>query len=123
MRIEHYNQSRHASIHRWLKRHNHPPVLFIPEFYWVVPGVAALGLVTVGHRSLLMDSLVTNPLVSSETRHKAISALTAFLLGVADAANKSVLTFTSSDTTLLRAKSAGFVQLPDTLLIRTPKDK
>ena len=121
MRIEDFNSKKHGAVHRWLERHNHPPVNHLPEVYWVVPGVAALGILPIGKRAILIDSLVSNPLASSAARNKAISALVNRAMAWADLHNVGCLALTSSSSTLARAEDVGFKQLPETVLWRNPR--
>lgn len=121
MRIQDFDAKKHSSVHRWLARHGHPPVQHLPEIYWVVPGLAALGILNIGKRAILIDSLVSNPLASAEARNRAISALVNRAMAWADLHNVGCLALTSSESTHSRAVEVGFRKLPEVALWRNPR--
>ncbi len=70
------------SINKWLKRHGMPPSTSeqLPKLGFIVPGVAA-GFIRDCETGVgMIDSLISNELVTSETRHKAWEAISEQLL-------------------------------------------
>lgn len=104
------------SINRWLAKRKLAKVKLsdLPKTGFIVPGVAAGFLRDCEGDLSIMDSLVTNPHASVETRHRALEAVfeTIKMYG-----GRQILGFTTDDGTLTRAKQHGFRQLPHTCLL------
>lgn len=84
-----------------------------------VPGVAFAGIRYIDGNYWLFDSMVTNPLCSSETRHKALEAIYNKMFELTQDSN-GIIGLTIDDGALARAKAAGFRQLPHVVLAYTP---
>lgn len=114
-----------ASIHkpelqRWLIKHKLAPLLTddLPRIGFVVDGVAA-GFLRVCEGSYgLIDGYITNPAVEGPKRHEALEAITKSILRAARAMDiHRILTFTTDECIISRAKKHGFAQLPHTFLV------
>lgn len=107
------------SINKWRNNRNLKSVeaLELPMTGFIISGVCAGFLRRCEGGMTIFDSLVTNPLVTSETRHKALSQLVDYILQYAvDNELCPVLAITVDEGTLERAKSVGFKQLPHSIL-------
>lgn len=105
-----------SSINKWLKKRGHPPIseADMPKLSFIVPGVAACGIRACEGRYGILDSIVTNPLVSPATRDKALNTL--FKQALSIPWFKHIIGFTIDDNTHSRALSHGFKQLHYALL-------
>lgn len=83
-----------------------------------VPGVAFAALRAIEGGYWLFDSMVTNPLCSSETRHAALEAIYKQVFEITKDSN-GVIGLTVDAGALNRAKRHGFRQLPHTVLVYT----
>lgn len=83
-----------------------------------VPGVAWAGIRSIEGGFWLFDSMVTNPLCSSELRHKALTAIYKHMFDLTRDSN-GIIGLTVDAGALERAKAAGFRQLPHTVLAYT----
>ncbi len=88
---------------------------------FIIPGVAAGGVRCCEGGYGMMDSLCSNPLVSSATRHKAMQTLWTKLLSIEDF--KVVVGFTEDAGTLERAKRHGFRVITQSVLVHSHKEK
>lgn len=105
------------SIKRWLKTEKLDRYE-LPKDMFGVPGVAFAGLREIQGGYYLFDSMVTNPLVSSATRHTALNAVYTALFKRATQ-SRGIIGFTVDAGALARAKAAGFRQLPHAVLAYT----
>lgn len=96
------------SINKWLKRRNHALVTEseLPTTGFIVPGVAAGFVRKVEGNIGIFESVVSNALVSSSIRHKAMSVL---FDEINNLNFKCIMGFTKEGDMLLRAKAAGYV--------------
>ena len=107
-----------AAIARWAKKLNSEQQP-MPYNTFVVPGVAAMGLRFIDEQYALIDSMITNPLCTSQSRHAALDSLYAAVFECIDSKGISgVLGFTVHADALERAKRHGFKPLPHTVLVR-----
>lgn len=83
-----------------------------------VPGVAFAGIRSIEGGYWLFDSMVTNPLCSSELRHKALCAIYKQMFKMTEYSN-GIIGLTIDAGAQARAKAAGFRQLPHTVLVYT----
>lgn len=106
------------SINKWLKKQGHPEVTYwdLPKMGFIVPGVAAGFVRQVEGGYGILDSLVSNPLASKETRHRALDSL--FTQLIASGPSKMIGT-TVDKGTFSRAVDHGFKPHPHTFLTRT----
>lgn len=121
MQVRLITGSDRRAIGRWLKKlktEQQP----MPYNTFVVPGVAAMGLRLIDEQYGLIDSMVTNPLCSSKTRHEALDSLYEHIFQCIDTMGISgLLGFTVHADALERAKRHGFKALPHTVLVRENK--
>jgi hypothetical protein len=119
MKVYKFKDSNLKSINKWLKRHREPEIKLseLPETGLFVPGVGALFVRKCEGYVGLVDGLVTNPLVSAETRHKALEAI--FNQLFEEPGFNSIIGFTLNDDTHKRCISRGFKAHPHKLLIYT----
>jgi hypothetical protein len=107
------------AISRWLELRGENSNFDEPDYYSVVPGVAAMGCYFVGGSTVMIDGLVTNPHCSHVTRHKAINKL---LKNVEELANdygaKRIIAFTGATDTLKRAVTSGFSVMPYAFIVK-----
>lgn len=103
----------YLSMLRWLEARR----LEIPMEYtyegFIVNGVAACQLIRVHKNLAIMDSLVTNPHVSAETRSKAIREI---FQAVTNSKYKRIIGFTVEPSVYLRAIEHGFNTNPHVML-------
>lgn len=119
MKVRLFKASDLHSVNKWRMKRNLWPVpgSELPRLGYMIPGVAAAFLRRVEGGYALMDSLVTNPHVSSNTRHKALESLYDIILQ--EPSIKGIIGFTVDESTLMRAKARGFKQLQHTVLTYT----
>lgn len=112
MKIIAYDNLKHsASIAKWLHRHGRGLKTQLPKHSYIVPGVAAIGLRIIEGNLGMIDSLVTNKLVSGPLRNKAIEALVKRAEAQAFALRLTALiAFSTDDNTIKRAFSHGYAQ-------------
>jgi len=116
MNVRTLRNSDKASIRRWLK--SEQPIN-MPYNAFGVPGVAFAGIRAVDGGFWLFDSMVTNSLCSSETRHRALEAIYKYMFALTKDSN-GIIGLTMDDGALERARRNGFRQLPYTVLAYTP---
>lgn len=119
MNVRNLRKSDLDSIKRWLKTEQLDRYE-LPNEMFGVPGVAFAGIRSIQGNFYLFDSMVTNSLCSSETRHKALAAIYARMFELTKNSN-GIIGLTIDDGALERAKAAGFRQLPHTVLAYTRK--
>lgn len=86
----------------------------LPKLGFIVPGVAA-GFIRYCEGDMsLFDSVVTNPLASSNTRHRALDAI---MDDVKTFGGRHILGITEDAGTLERGAAHGFRKLPHVCLI------
>lgn len=111
MNVLKYEQKFNASIAKWLQRHGRGLKTQLPKHSFIVPGVAAIGLRLIEGNLGMIDSLVTNKLVSAPLRNKAIEALIAQVHLQAYALKLTgLIAFSTDDSTIKRAFSHGYIQ-------------
>jgi len=86
-----------------------------PSRSFIVPGVAIACVRDCEGGYGMFDSLATNPLVSSATRHKASMALWTKILSIPDF--KTIIGLTSDSGTLERALRHGFQLTNQSVLV------
>jgi len=120
MIARHFTKSDIASVQKWLIRHGkHELKTEQPKIGFIVPGVAAAFLLQCEGNIGIMDSLITNPLCSSETRHKALNSIYDNIIGTCHQLGiERIIGFTTDEGTLKRSLAYGFIQKPHTLLTR-----
>ncbi len=114
MKTRPIKQSDISAIKRWLKTEQ----LTMPYNALGVPGVAFAGLRAIDGGYWLFDSMVTNPLCSSATRHAALEAIYKRVFEIAEYSN-GIIGLTVDSGALERAKRHGFKQLPHVVLAYT----
>lgn len=118
MEIHEMQHSDLVSVNKWLKGQGRPNLK--SEYCGIkliVRGVASATLLRSEGDLCIMDSLVTNPLCSSETRHKALDALYTHIKQLSvDLGYKRLIGFTTSESTLYRSMAHGFTPQPHVLL-------
>lgn len=82
-----------------------------PKLGFIVPGVAAGFINQAENGAAIIDGLITNPLCSSMTRHKALEAVVSKLISVPGITK--IYAFTAAEGTFERALQAGFQHMPD----------
>lgn len=104
------------SINKWLVKQGHPETSWevLPEKCIIIPGVAAGGLRYVEGGFYIMDSIVSNPLVSSGTRNRAMDRL--FLTLSMWAQDCPIIGFSKEQGVIDRAKRHGFIPAVHTIL-------
>ncbi len=104
------------SINKWLKRRGHPLVKYsdLPLIGFIIPGVAVMFLRQCEGGYGIIDSMCSNPLVSSETRHRCMDILYNRTLSIPGF--KNLIGFTSDEGALERAKRHGFKQIHQAVL-------
>jgi hypothetical protein len=97
-----------TSINKWLHAQGHPLVSYwdLPKMGFIIPGVCAGFVRQVEGNYGILDGLVSNPLVSAKTRHKAMDSL--FTQLIAKSPPKMIGT-TIDKGTFSRAVAHGFV--------------
>lgn len=107
-----------VSINKWRKRHGLEAVSMkeLPAFGFIVPGVAAAFMRDAEGGVGIMDSIVSNPLCKSETRHRALDQL--FTRLVALSGYSALIGFSRDEGTIQRAQRHGFTTSNHVLLIR-----
>lgn len=104
------------SINKFRNSHKQAQIAWheLPAIGFAVPGVA-FGCLRVCEGGLaIVDSLITNPLCSSVTRHKALEAIYDKLLSTPGF--HTIIGFTTDLGALERAKTRGFKKLPHAIL-------
>lgn len=102
------------SINKWLKARKEKLISEQSDLAFIIPGVCAAQLLYCEPNMYIFDSLVSNPLVSSLTRDKALNALIVHMLDVA--CNARIVAFSTHDNVISRAKSLGFEAQPHVVL-------
>lgn len=105
-------------MHKWLhKRDSHLAYEEeeLPRLGWIIPGVAAAFARECEGDVYILDSFVTNSLVSPLVRNAAIDELAVHIMKTLELA-KGFWVFTTDEHTLIRAKKHGFKQLPHAVL-------
>lgn len=106
-------------INRWLTKRGRSEVRFsdLPHTGYYVPGVA-VGFVRECEGGYgIVDSLVSNPLASAQSRHKAFEAIYKEILS--NPKFKKLIGFTVDEGALNRAKAHGFKEIAYTVLSRS----
>lgn len=109
------------SFERWVAKHGMNAELANPPGAgYIVPGVAiGFLLLTSDPKTVILDSIITNPHASSATRSKALNALMEELPKIAKKAGyKRILGYTIDDGIHSRACSHGFSPVPYTMLVK-----
>jgi hypothetical protein len=118
MKVRYVENSDLASIYSWLKKHDVHLKTEPTGIGFIVPGVAAC-FFKCDEDMGVIDGLVTNPLVSANTRHKAIEAILKDLYMYAKYLQvKHIVAWTSNDDTLMRSLAHGFIIQPHVLMIK-----
>lgn len=106
------------SINKWLEYQGHPVQTYwtLPKLGFIIPGVCAGFIRHVEGGYGILDGLVSNPLVSAKTRHKALDTLFTQLLSVGP---DKLMGTTIDAGTLKRAKRHGFIEQPYTVLTKS----
>jgi N-acetylglutamate synthase-like GNAT family acetyltransferase len=125
MQVPRYSHNDHYStICEWLRlreayvspKDEVPEIGFVAVDEGTPVAVAFLRRVEGGFGQL--DGLASNPDASSLQRHRGIDAVVTKVLETAQELGiKSVLSFTESDSTLMRSQSHGFVAMPHALIV------
>lgn len=124
MKVYNISQSDIHSMKRWVtKAKNRTAIGDLPKLMFAVPGVAVMALRRCEGGIGIIDSMATNSLVSSKTRHKALQALYRHMFKLMRTMDlQGLIGFTTDAGALERAKSYGFKQLPHTTLSYTRKN-
>ena len=103
-----------TSINKWLAKQGHPCVdsSDIPKQSYTIPGVAFCAVRAVEGGIGILDSVVTNPHVSSQKRNEALDALFRHVLTLPF---KAVIGFSIDKHTQERAIRHGFAASPYSL--------
>ncbi len=119
MRVRAMTHQDLPQVNQWLKGQNMQPVRMsdLPIRMYIVPGVAAAGVRCCEGGYGMMDSLCTNPLVSSATRHKASVSLWNKILSIPDFSR--IIGYTSDAGTLERALRHGFRVIAQSVLVKS----
>jgi hypothetical protein len=106
-------------VNKWLESQNMTPRAYVdfPIRSFIVPGVAIACVRDCEGGYGMMDSVATNPLVSSGTRHKASLALWNKILSIEDF--KTIVGFTTDAGTLERALRHGFREITTSVLVHS----
>ncbi len=109
--MRHYNQRDIVSINKWLTKQGSPTVQLsdIPRLGLIIPGVAFCAVRAVEGDIGILDSVVTNPHVSSLKRNDALDKLFKYVM---EMPFKSLLGFSIDESTQARALRHGFNQIP-----------
>lgn len=101
-----------SSLNKWLKKRAHPQVQWsdMPEYSFIIPGVASASLRRCEGEVGILDSIVTNPYTSALIRNAALNQLFKACLGISSF--KRIIGFTVDAHTHERALKHGFRQLP-----------
>jgi len=110
-RQRHYDRQ---SINKWLKARGEDLISEQSDLAFIIPGVAAAQLLLCEQNTYIFDSLVTNPLVSSPTRDKALNALIVHMLDASCGAR--IVAFSADSNLISRAQSLGFKAQPHVVL-------
>lgn len=115
MKVRMFRPSDAVSVQKWLTAQNLKTE--VPSNGFIVPGVCAGFLMQNKGTSAVIEGLVTNPLVSSETRHKALDALvTEICNAAADLGYKRIYAWSSNEGTLKRSLRHGFAMTSNILI-------
>ena len=119
MKIRALRKSDLKQVNKWLQGRNMKPRQWVdfPSRSYIVPGVATASVRDCEGGYGMFDSLATNPLVSSATRHKASLALWHKILSIPDF--KTIIGFTEDAGTLERALRHGFREITMSVLVHS----
>lgn len=119
MRAYKFQPKHLALVNKWLARRGRSPVELsaLPKLGYYVPGVAAGFVRSCEGGFGIVDSLVSNSLVSSKSRNAAFEAIYKEILSNPNF-NK-LIGFTVDEGALIRAKALGFKEIAYTVLSRS----
>ena len=121
MRIRYFKHDKQdcTSLNKWLARRKHEGVRRheLPRLGWIIPGVAAAFARECEGGVYILDSYVSNSLVSPLIRNAAIDELTVHIVKTLELA-QGFWVFTTDEHTIIRAKKHGFKQLPHAVLTK-----
>lgn len=103
------------SINKWLKARSVNLISEQSELGFIIPGVCAAQFMYCAPNTYMFDALISNPLVSSTVRNKALDELIGYM--VKHYSNSNILAFSVDSRTIERAKKHGFEQRPHTVLV------
>ncbi len=105
------------SITKWMTHRQLSTAFERIENSFIIRGVAACSLLRAENGVCILDSVVTNPLCSLETRSKALDALFDYAKQkTVELGYKRLIGFTKSNSTLMRASRHGFIAQPHILM-------
>ena len=112
MNIQQFDKNQYEEISSWYHKRNQTPVSFdsLPQFGYIVPGVACGFLVQTDSDNAFMEGFVTNP--EAENRFDAIDAIAKKLIEVAkELGYKNIFAMTNHPIVMAACRDNEFVSI------------